>query len=119
VGSVQNGRSADDSGPSASEYVRSLRLAAGLSIGEVARKAGVEEDWLQRFEAGPVEQGPNYDLLLKLIAATQPPARIGGIADMSTTCTYLQVPVRDRDRHRAYWERIEQVRETNRRVGRP
>ena len=70
---VESGQDADGSGPTTAAYVRSLRTSAGLSVGEVAARAGVEKGWLEQFEDGTVDEGPNYDLLLRLIAATQPP----------------------------------------------
>lgn len=106
----------DDSSLTTAGYVRSLRVSAGLSIGQVARKAGVEEDWLKRFEDGSVDEGPNYDLLLKLIAATQPPRPEWWDSGHEHDLQLPPSAIRDKDKHPEYWERIEQVRDANRRV---
>lgn len=99
------------------EYLRSLRVSAGLSIGEVAERAGVDEHWLEQLEAGAVGEGPNYDLLLKLVAATQPPRPDWWDSGHEHDLHLPPGAVRDKDKHREYWRRIEQVRESNRRVG--
>ena len=60
-----------DSGLSTSEYVHRSRLAAHLSVDEVAGRAEVSAEWLTRFEAGDAD-GLTYELLLALVRATQP-----------------------------------------------
>src|ERR1019366_938760 len=57
---------AESDGISTSAYVRSLRCTAGLSIAEVAERAGVNPEWLERFETGLDEVGINCDALNSL-----------------------------------------------------
>jgi len=99
-----------------STYIRSLRTRAGLSIDEVAQRAGVSPEWLKRFEEGLDEQGINYDQLLKLTQATQP-ARPEWWDDGYEHDLHIpSESVVDRTRNPQYWERIEQVRSANRRT---
>lgn len=112
----QKAGSSEGSSPTTADYVRSLRMSAGLSIAEVADRAGVEQDWLKRFEAGSVDDGPNYDLLLKLIAATQPPRPDWWDSGHEHDLHLPPGAIRDKDKHPEYWERIEQVRHSNRRA---
>lgn len=107
-----------DAGLSTSEYVRRHRLAADLSIEEVAVRVGVSADWLARFEAGDAEE-LTYQRLLALVRATQPERPgwwddghehdlqlgPGGVADSQDT-----------DPH-SYWARIDAVRDRNRTTG--
>ena len=112
----QDSAGSDERSLTTAGYVRSLRVSAGLSIGDLARKAGVEEDWLERFEDGRVDEGPNYDLLLKLIAATQPPRPDWWDSGHEHDLHLPPSAIRDRDKHPEYWERVEQVRDSNRRA---
>jgi hypothetical protein len=67
---AQNGR---DSAHSTSEYVRSHRVASGLSIEQLAARVDVDPGWLAAFEAGERVEELTYDLLLRLVRATEPP----------------------------------------------
>ena len=101
---------------STSEYVRFRRASSGLSLEVVASRAGVSEEWLARFEAGQTEDGPTYDLLLGLIAATEPP-RPGWWDSGHEHDLHLPADaVRDRDKRAGYWAKIEEVRRANRSV---
>jgi transcriptional regulator with XRE-family HTH domain len=100
------------------EYVRKLRCAAGLSIEEVADRAGVNEDWLERFESGELEDGLNYDLLLQLVAATQPPRPAWWDSGHEHDLNLPLDAVKDREKHPSYWRKIEAVRDANRAVRR-
>jgi transcriptional regulator with XRE-family HTH domain len=91
-------------------------MSSGLSIDEVAHKAGVDQDWLMSFEAGSIDDGPNYDVLLKLIAATQPPRPDWWDSGHEHDLHLPSGAIRDKDKHPEYWERIEQVRNSNRRA---
>ena len=102
--------------PTTSELVRRLRVEAGLSAEAVATAAGVEEAWLTEFESGRETEALTYELLLKLIRATQPPRPswwdeghehdlhlgAGAVASASTTSA------------KDYWARIDSVRQANR-----
>jgi transcriptional regulator with XRE-family HTH domain len=116
VGTNQGRGGPGDSSLTVAEHLRSLREAAGLSTGEVAVRAGVDEAWLERLEAGAADEGPNYDLLLKLVAATQPPRPDWWDSGHEHDLHVPPGAVRDEDKHEEYWRRIEQVRESNRRV---
>lgn len=83
-------------------------------LGRVARSDA--QEWLTSFEAGSLADGRPCDLLLKLIAATQPPRPdwwdSGHDHDLN-----LNLPsraVRNRHRHPEYWRKIEAVHERNR-----
>jgi transcriptional regulator with XRE-family HTH domain len=116
VGIDQGRRESGDSSLSTAEYLRSVRESAGLSIAEVAGRAGVDEHWLEQVEAGAVAEGPNYDLLLKLVAATQPPLPDWWDNGHEHDLHLPRTAVHDKDnKHLEYWRRIEQVRESNRR----
>lgn len=102
--------------PSASAYVSSLRLAAGLSIGDVAERAAVTPEWLERFEAGELEQGIGYAELLTLVRATEPPRPEWWDEGHEHDLHMSAVSPVDRDRGPSYWARIDQVRDANRRA---
>lgn len=105
-----------NSTPTAADHVRSLRISAGLSTSELAIRAEVEENWLRRFEAGRLDEGPTYDLLLRLVAATQPSRPDWWDSGHEHDLHLPPSAIRDKDKHREYWKRIEQVREANRRA---
>ena len=98
---------------STSGYIRSLRIRAGLSTNEVAARAGVNTEWLHRFEAGLDEEGVNYDQLLKLAQATQPDRPEWWDDGYDHDLHLPPESVVDRSRNPEYWERIEQVRFAN------
>lgn len=106
----------DEGSLTPAEYLCSLRLAAGLSVGEVSRGAGVTEAWLVRFEAGRLAEGPNYDLLLRLIQATQPPRPEWWDSGHEHDLNLPGGAARSRERHAGYWEKIDQVRALNRKA---
>ena len=64
----------EDSEPAhAGEQFQRLRLAAGMTIAEVARRAGVDGEWLARLEAGEGTHDVLYSQWVALTQATQPP----------------------------------------------
>jgi len=50
-----------------------LRLAAGMTVVEVAERAGVDAGWLARLEAGEGTHDVLYSQWVALARATQPP----------------------------------------------
>ncbi|MGI8493577.1 MAG: helix-turn-helix domain-containing protein [Acidimicrobiales bacterium] len=115
--SMDSDSESDGGAPTTSEYVRTLRMQAGLDTAEVAQRAAVTQQWLERFEAGLVEEGLNYDLLMSLVRATQPPRPDWWDSGHEHDLHLPPDAVRNRDRNRGYWEKIEQVRAHNREVG--
>lgn len=114
AGDVERPPDAPSDAPSTSAYVRSLRIGAGLSVADVAERAGVSVEWLQRFEAGLDEQGIDYDQLLNLVRAAQPP-RPPWWDDGHEHDLHLPTEaIVDRVGNPDYWARIEQVRAVNR-----
>lgn len=111
-GVVPTGDLPEEEALTTSAYVRSLRLGAGLSLAEVASRAGVSEDWLEGFESGLEEVG--YDQLLALVRATQPPRPEWWDAGHEHDLNLPADGVVDRDRNPRYWRRIEGVRLANR-----
>ena len=99
-----------------STYIRSLRVIAGLSIDELAERAGVDPKWLDHFESGLDEEGINYDQLLQLSQATQPPRPEWWDDGYEHDLQLPPESVIDRSENSQYWERIEQVRSANRRT---
>ena len=112
---VESGQDADGSGPTTAAYVRSLRTSAGLSVDQVAARAGVETGWLEQFEDGTVDEGPNYDLLLRLIAATQPPRPDWWDSGHEHDLHLPANAISGKDKRQDYWRRIDEVRRSNRR----
>jgi transcriptional regulator with XRE-family HTH domain len=99
---------------STSAFVRSLRVKAGLSIDEVAERAQVSPQWLERFETGLDEAGIDYDQLLALVRATQPPRPEWWDDGYEHDLHLPPESIVDRNRNPLYWARIEQVRSANR-----
>lgn len=62
----------------AGEQLRRLRLAAGMTVAEVAERAGVDAGWLARPEADEGTHDVLYSQWVALVQATQPPASTGG-----------------------------------------
>lgn len=105
----------DSSPVSTSEYVRTHRVDAGLSVEGLAEKVGVSTDWLTAFEHGERTEELTYALLLALVRATQPP-RPAWWDDGHEHDLHLGKAGRaNRDpATEQYWERIEGVRASNR-----
>jgi transcriptional regulator with XRE-family HTH domain len=104
-----------ETGPvSTSEHVRSLRIGAGLSVAELAERAGVSSSWLETFEAGSEETDLSYAQLLALVRATQPP-RPDWWDEGHEHDLHLPPPAAvDPDRNEDYWSKIAKVRASNR-----
>ena len=105
-----------DASPSTSEYVMGHRLDAGMSIEELAARVGVSARWLAAFESGEATAELTYDLLLRLVRATQPPRPEwwdeGHEHDLHLGPA--GVSQSHRTSHPDYWARIEAVRAVNR-----
>jgi transcriptional regulator with XRE-family HTH domain len=95
----------------AGEQLQRLRLAAGMSIAEVAERAGVDADWLVRLEAGEGTGDVLYSQWVALVQATQPPRPEwwdGGYEhDLSLPPDGHREPTTDTGR--AYWARVAEV----------
>jgi transcriptional regulator with XRE-family HTH domain len=110
-----------DSGvaPSTSDYIRQRRVGAGLSVDDLAQRAGVSPAWLASFEAGEMAEELTYDRLLVLVRATQPPRPEwwddGHEHDLNLGP--LGVPAKQTEEATDYWARIEAVRNLNRSAG--
>lgn len=105
-------------GLSTSEYVRRHRLAADLSVEELASRVGVSANWLARFEAGDAEE-LTYQLLLALVRAAQP-ERPPWWDDGHEHDLHLGPDGMGEDNETdpdGYWARIEAVRDRNRTAG--
>jgi transcriptional regulator with XRE-family HTH domain len=94
---------------STSAYVRSVRVRAGLSVAELAERAGVSSEWLEQVEGGVAEV--LYDQLLELTRAAQPPRPERWDDGHEHDLHLPPEAVVDRDRNPGYWTRIEEVRE--------
>jgi len=57
----------------AGEQLQRLRTAAGMTLEEVAERAGVDVEWLRRLEAGEGTHDVLYGQWTTLVRATQPP----------------------------------------------
>jgi len=57
----------------AGEQLQHLRVAAGMTVSEVAERAGVGADWLGRLETGEGTHDVLYSQWAALVRATQPP----------------------------------------------
>lgn len=57
----------------AGEQLQRLRLAADMTVSEVAERAGVDAAWLGRLEAGEGTHDVLYSQWVALVQATQPP----------------------------------------------
>lgn len=57
----------------AGEQLQRLRAAAGMTVEQVAERAGVDGEWLRRLEAGEGTHDVLYSQWTALVRATQPP----------------------------------------------
>jgi transcriptional regulator with XRE-family HTH domain len=100
--------------PSTRAYLRKLRNEANLSVEIVAERAGVSSTWLERFEAGIDEGDVTYDLILRIVRATQPPRPDWWDEGHEHDLHLPSWATPGRDRHPAYWAKIDKVRAANR-----
>lgn len=100
--------------PTTYEYLRALRVDAGLSIDVVAERAGVTPDWLNHFESGLDTAGVDYETLLRLVRAIQPPRPEWWDEGHEHDLHLPAWAIRQRSRRAAYWKKIEKVRAANR-----
>ena len=97
----------------AGEQLQELRLRAGMTVEEVAARAGVDAGWLERLEAGEGTHEVLYSQWAALVRATQP-ARPewwdeGYEHDLSLPPGGHRQPTTESGRR--YWARIEAVAE--------
>ncbi|MGH9164490.1 MAG: helix-turn-helix domain-containing protein [Acidimicrobiales bacterium] len=95
----------------AGEQLQRLRTAAGMTVEEVAERAGVDVDWLRRLEAGEGTHDVFYSQWTALVRATQP-ARPewwddGYEHDLSLPPDGHREPTTDSGRR--YWARVAAV----------
>lgn len=62
-----------DEAAHAGEQLQRLRAATGMTVEEVAERAGVDVAWLRRLEAGEGTHDVLYSQWVSLVRATQPP----------------------------------------------
>ncbi len=95
----------------AGEQLQALRLAAGMTVAEVAERAGVDADWLRRLEAGDGTHDVLYSQWTTLVRATQPPRPEwwdeGYEHDLSLPPDGHREPTTDSGRR--YWARVAAV----------
>ncbi len=106
------GAANEDSEPAnAGEQLQRLRLAAGMTVAQVAERAGVDVDWLERIEAGAGTREVLYSQWVALVQATQPPRPAwwdGGYEhDLSLPPDGHREPTTESGRR--YWARIAAV----------
>jgi len=99
-----------------SEYIRQQRLAAGLSVEELAARVRVEPTWLAAFEDGSQTEELTYELLLELVRATQPtrPEWWDSGHEHDLHLGPNPTPPGQEPRPTGYWSRIARVRAANR-----
>ncbi len=117
AGAVLDLRSVDVEEPTTtSEYVRQQRLAAGLSVEELAARVRVEPTWLAAFEDGSRTEELSYELLLELVRATQPtrPEWWDSGHEHDLHLGPNPTPPGQEPRPTGYWSRIARVRAANR-----
>ena len=92
------------------ELVRRLREAAGLSVAQVAVRAGIVPERLQALEAGEGVSELGYAEVCALVRATQPPrpAWWSDGFEHDLTVTRLGPPATSEGRR--YWSRVAEVR---------
>ncbi len=95
----------------AGEQLQALRVAAGMTVAEVAERAGVDVDWLRRLEAGDGTHDVLYSQWTSLVRATQPPRPEwwdeGYEHDLSLPPDGHREPTTDSGRR--YWARVAAV----------
>ncbi len=105
-----------DGALSTREYVHAHRVAARLSIEELAARADVDPRWLAAFEAGERGEELTYDVLLALVRATEP-ARPDWWDEGHEHDLRLPAGAAGHTESTGndYWERVEAVRAANQR----
>jgi len=102
----------DRRGRHAGEQLADLRTKAGLTVGELAARAGVDPEWIAQLEAGVGTGDVLYHQWVALVRATQPPRPSwwdeGHEHDLSLPPGGHRAP--QTESGRAYWARIEAVR---------
>lgn len=95
----------------AGEQLQRLRVAAGMTVEELAERAGVDVEWLRRLEAGEGTHHVLYSQWTSLVRATQPPRPEwwddGYEHDLSLPPDGHREPTTDSGRR--YWARVAAV----------
>jgi transcriptional regulator with XRE-family HTH domain len=95
----------------AGEQLQRLRAAAGMTVEQVAERAGVDGEWLRRLEAGEGTHDVLYSQWTALVRATQPPRPEwwddGYEHDLSLPPDGHREPTTDSGRR--YWARVAAV----------
>lgn len=104
---MEAGRDAEHAG----KQLQELRLAAGMTLAEVAGRAGVDPEWLARLEAGEGGHEVLYSQWVALVRATQPPRPEwwddGYEHDLALPPDGHREPTTESGRR--YWERVAAV----------
>ncbi len=95
----------------AGEQLQRLRLAAGMTVAQVAERAGVDADWVAGLEAGEGTGEVLYSQWMALVQATQPPRPewwdSGYEHDLNLPPDGHREPTTDSGRR--YWARVAEV----------
>lgn len=92
------------------ELVQRLREAAGLSLEQVAARAGVAAERLASLEAGLGVEELVYAEVCALVRATQPPRPPGWSEDFEHDLTVIRLSPPATPEGRRYWARVADVR---------
>jgi len=93
------------------ELVRHLREAAGLSVGQVALRAGIAPQRLQALEAGEGVRELGYAEVCALVRATQPPRPPWWSDGFEHDLTVTRLGPPATADGRRYWSRVAEVRQ--------
>jgi len=93
------------------ELVRRLREAAGLSVEQVALRAGVAPQRLEALEAGQGVSELGYAEVCALVRATQPPRPAGWSDSFEHDLTVTRLGPPATAEGRRYWSHVAQVRQ--------
>ena len=105
-----------DGPPTTSEYVRQRRVGVNMSVEQLASRAGVEPAWLAAFEEGRQTEELTYELLLRLVRATEliRPEWWDEGHEHDLHLGADAMPSGPDSRTSGYWSRIRRVRAANR-----
>lgn len=93
------------------ELVRRLREAAGLSVEQVAVRAGITRESLRALETGQGVSELGYDDVCALVRATQPPRPTWWSDGFEHDLTVTRFGPPATAEGRRYWSRVAEVRQ--------